>query len=394
MTAPERPRPAARVRHEAPGGGLRGALIGMAVGTALALAGWWLVRAAHGDAAREVGVALRREFGVWTMPVILGMTVLLIWLVIGWHELGHLIAGAAARLRFRIYILGPLRVERDPGTGRITTRYNRELGTWGGMAGSFPPDARDLRRRVAMLLAGGPLASFLLSAVAVTALYAGDPAPLARAALAATALISAGIGAVTALPVRGSDGGRLLRLLRRGPAAEREAAVFGILGLMSAGTRPRDWPPALPDAAVSAPDDSSEDAFATLLVYFYALDTHDYARAERLIARVAAIRDALMPALRPTSTLEEAFVEAHVRRTPSRARQLLATIPPTGTNIRPGNRARVDAAVAFAEGDAARGRALMQQAIADAPPAIPHARAELEELLAEMEASLGVSPVN
>ncbi|HKG95697.1 MAG TPA: hypothetical protein VKA84_27555 [Gemmatimonadaceae bacterium] len=392
MTPPAQPRRAPR--YQTPGGGLRGALAGAALGTVLALAGWGVVRAAHGDVARETGAAIRQRFGPWAMPAVLVLTVLSAWLVIAWHELGHLIAGAMARLRFRTYILGPLRVERDVSTGRVVARFNRELGTWGGMAGSYPTDARDLSRRVAMLLAGGPLASLVLAAVAFGALAALRTGPITRGLVAVTGLFSLGIGAVTLLPMRGSDGGRLLRLRRGGPAAEREAAVFGILGLLTSGARPRDWPPALADTAVAVPDDSTEDALATLLAYEHVLDVRDYARAERLTARLAEIRDALPAALRGPAALEEAFVEAHIRRNPARARALLAAIPTQGTGIRPGARARVEAAVAFAEGDAARGRTLMQQAIADSPAAMPYTRTVLEELLGEMEATLGASPVN
>jgi hypothetical protein len=242
------PSPSRARKPEAPGGGWRGALLGAALGGALAAAGWAVVQAADADAVREVNAELRRQFGGWGKPVAVGVMVLVAWAVIGWHELGHVVAGALARFRFHVYILGPLRVERDVGTGQIGARYNRELGTWGGMAGSFPQDARDLRRRVAMLLAGGPLASLLLAAAAVIALAAaaGAMSPLVRGVVAIAGLFSGGIGLVTLLPMRGTDGGRLLRLKRGGPPAEREAAVFGIVGLLTSGVRRatgrRHWP--------------------------------------------------------------------------------------------------------------------------------------------------------
>ena len=382
------PSPSRARKPETPGGGLRGALVGAALGGALAAVGWAVVQAADADAVREVNAELRRQFGGWGKPVAVGVMVLVAWAVIGWHELGHVVAGALARFRFHVYILGPLRVERDVGTGRIGARYNRELGTWGGMAGSFPQDARDLRRRVAMLLAGGPLASLLLAAAAVIALAAAADAmsPLARGVVAIAGLISAGIGLVTLLPMRGTDGGRLLRLKRGGPPAEREAAVFGIVGLLTSGVRARDWPPALADAAVGAPDGSTEDAYATLLAFMHAAGVRDRPRAERLLARVAELRDVLPPALRPTIQLEEAFIEAHYRRNAARARELLAALPAgPGPSVGASSRARVEAAIAFAEGDASSGRAHMRRAIAAATTR--PGRQELEDLLGEMETS-------
>ncbi|MBD0321669.1 MAG: hypothetical protein ICV87_15140, partial [Gemmatimonadetes bacterium] len=78
-------------------------------------------------------------------------------LLVGVHELGHLLGGMAVGFRPLLFMVGPLRVER---TGeRVRTSFTFRNAMFGGLAACVPMDTRDLRRRTLWLIAGGPLAS-------------------------------------------------------------------------------------------------------------------------------------------------------------------------------------------------------------------------------------------
>lgn len=154
------------------------------------------------------------------------------------HELGHLLAGWAMRLRFMHFTIGLLQVVR--ADERLQARLN---AAWFRPAASvmfdFPWGADALRRWAVMVL-GGPLSNLLLSIVCLFAaswlnpgpqaempsrarsgwrnvalLYPGD---LPTAFLNVTGVLSLGLGLGTLVPARvvglRTDGGQLLDLWR------------------------------------------------------------------------------------------------------------------------------------------------------------------------------------
>jgi len=69
------------------------------------------------------------------------------------HELGHVIAGLMVGFKFRMYIVGPLMIEREEG--RLRFKWNRNLNLFGGMALCLPQDAWQLARRFIWFASGG-----------------------------------------------------------------------------------------------------------------------------------------------------------------------------------------------------------------------------------------------
>ncbi len=141
-----------------------------------------------------------------------------VWLlVVGWHELGHLVGGRITSGRFLLYIIGPFQWQRSPAGIRFS--WNRRINLAGGMAACLPLDQRDLTRRFALMFAGGPLASLVLVVLALWAAaglaHAGGVA--AQHIAMVPALLSGLIFLLTALPGEASgfrtDGRRLLNLL-------------------------------------------------------------------------------------------------------------------------------------------------------------------------------------
>jgi len=241
-----------------------------------------------------------------------------------------------------------------------------------------------------MVVAGGPLASFALALAAWAPLALGTSLPpLVDVVLGITALISAGLGVVTIIPMRSggfaSDGGRLLRLVRGGPVAERESAMLPLIALSTAETPPREWPREMVEAVVALRDGSSDECVGNLMAYYRALDTGDVALAARRMERTLETLDAVPPALAPSVHLEAAFFAAH-RGDGARAREHLARVTEKAYGVKPYDRDRAAAAIAVAEGDLSLARELAERALAGLPAHAAFRRDSLRAILAAAEA--------
>lgn len=313
------------------------------------------------------------------------------------HEVGHLVGGRLAGFRFYLLVAGPLRVGRDPATGRIRAGLNRDLSLAGGIAGSLPTGTDALPRRLALMVGGGPATSFLLAG-AGAALMAGpaDGAPpLLKSMLGMMMLISFGLGVVTLIPMRfsgfSSDGARLLRLARGGPEAEREAAMLALIAISTAGTAPRDWPEDTVRAVVAARDGTSDECTANLLAYSHRLDRGDTAGARAALHRALELADRYPPAFVPGLMAEAAFFEGFVSRDAAAARAYLAEVPEKTIAVTPFDRLRAEAAVAIAEGDAAAARERIERARAVMPADDAFRRVLLEQM---METAAAAEPAS
>jgi hypothetical protein len=357
---------------------------GMAVGALVGIVGMKLLAPYLNAGAKA---QMRHQLGAWALPVLIGSAVLAAYFGIVVHEVGHLIGGLMARFRFYLFVAGPLRVQRDLDSGRVSVGLNRSFSMAGGLAGMIPIGTDAMRRRLAMLVAGGPLASFALAAIAGALVSLGSLPLLARNACAVTAVISAALGLATLIPMRNggfaSDGARLLRLLRGGPAADREAATMPLVALSLAETPPREWPRDVVEKAVALRDGTPEECYASFLAYHHALDSGDVAMAARRMARVAALIPATPRASHPGLHLEAAFFAGAYQRDAASARRHLAAIPANAFGIRPYDRARAEAAAALAEGDLVRARGLAETALAGLPPRAAFRRESLTRALAD-----------
>lgn len=304
-----------------------------------------------------------------------------IFLFLAAHEAGHLLGGRLAGFRFLLFIVGPLKIHRE--RDRIRLELNRSAGLAGGIAACVPEDARDLRRRTLMMVAGGPLASLVTGAFALGLFFGLDlqglPPESGLAALyGSVALLmfgggSLGIGLVTLIPGRTSgfwtDGARILQLLRGGPQAERDVALMALIASSQAGRRPRDWDGALVEQALSLEDASLFEVLARMLVSARDLDRDDFESARRHLERALSLAGELPPTVRPGLLLEAAWFEAAVRGDAGAARRWLDAAG-EGALVQKHARLRAEAAVLAAEGKpaeaaerAAQARHLLRQDI-------------------------------
>lgn len=229
------------------------------------------------------------QFDLWQRAIVIGFCLIAMLLVLLAHEVGHLVGGRLVGFRAFLLIVGPVRLERSERGWAL--QLNRSLGLYGGLAGSAATDARDLKRRTAVMVAGGPVASVALALGAWLALREFGPVPFDASAsftsfvtfltLQMIAGTSAAIALATMVPMTTSgflsDGARLLRLWRGGPVADRDSAIQAIMGSSLSGVRPRGWDPALISAACALRDASMFEFIAQQLAQMHAADRGDIA---------------------------------------------------------------------------------------------------------------------
>jgi len=273
-----------------------------------------------------------------------------IWLALSVHEAGHLLGALSQGFRFVFLAAGPVWIERA-GEG-VAVRFNRTIQTWGGVAAAMPVDGRNLRARFSVMVAGGPLASLGL-ALAGWGAWSALPPGTARFAAGVAALASAGFFLATTQPFGAgggfaSDGGRLLRLWRKGAAGEREVALLAITAGAAGGVRPRDWAPELIETALRPADGSTMEIAALVSAAQRASDVGDADAAEALLGRAVALAREASPLLRSFVAAEAGWLRA-TRGDVEGARALVAAAD--GPFVERHALFRARAALRAAEGD-------------------------------------------
>lgn len=357
-----------------------------------------LVGGAVGAAAGALGVVLAGERFVGMVDGVVGdenvlagialifsTTLFATWLAILVHEAGHAAAGRAVGFRFYFLVAGFLRVDRDDLTERLRVRLNRDGMLFGGVAACLPTDTQGLTRRLGWMVAGGPLASLALAIFAGALSALPGLTPLARFVVVVTAAMSGVLTLATLVPMRAngfvSDGGRLLRIFRGGPSAEREGATLPLLALSTAHVRPRDWPAELIGAATRLRDGTMDECYAAVFAYLHALDAGRLDEAGRWMDRVVELSRTYPPSFAPALFVEAAWFEAFHRGRLERARALMAEVPEKSPAVKPYARALAEASIALRAGDAARARELAAAGLEKTPAKQTFDRERLEAVI-------------
>jgi len=318
----------------------------------------WLLLAIAllGAAAGAGGVTLGRHLAIVDSQALdlglLDLALLPLWMfaVVAVHELGHVAGGVSSGMRFVLYVVGPLRVWR--GAHGLCAGFNRSLATWGGLAACAPRDLEGFRARMMRMVAGGPLASLLLAALAALATLPLD----GRAAFhaAAVAALSLAIGLITMVPASAggfeSDGAQWLGLRRGGPEVEQRALVVALYGSSLAGVRPRDQDAAMIERALALPGPPRVALALHAFAYAHALDRGAVDSARKHADAIAAGIDEYPDGFRQNLALELAWFEA--RHGDAAAAQAWLRRGEGGV-VDASLRLRAQAAVALAGGDAA-----------------------------------------
>ncbi|MBM3760489.1 MAG: hypothetical protein FJW36_09615 [Acidobacteria bacterium] len=199
---------------------------------------------------------------------IIPIAILVTWLILAFHELGHVIGGSLSGFRMHLFAVGPLRINRSGD--RLEFAFNRTPSLWGGIAASLPSpealaDTETLRKQMLRVVAGGPIASLLGTLAALPAIWLWPRNQHLAAAFMIFAIGSFCIALATMLPIGNAgfvnDGSRLLQLLRRSPEGDRWVAN-ALLGSMSLNLRPREWPAQLIEATTTDTQPSLDSILA------------------------------------------------------------------------------------------------------------------------------------
>lgn len=305
--------------------------------------------------AAIVGSHSYSELGLAGGFGLLAATVFACPLLVGVHELGHLLGGMAVGFRPLLFMVGPLRVEREGERLRVKLAFTG--ASFSALAVCVPTDARDLRRRSLWMAAGGPLASFIAGIVLLGLRPLLDAPPFADTLLLATGVLSLLMCLVSAIPrtLTGfySDGARIIRLVRGGADVECEMACRALTGLTMGGVRPRDWSPELVARAAAGELDMIHGVAGRICAYGHELDAGRVDAARAHLEAVLAAAETLPKQSRPGLMLQAARFAARVDRDAARARGFLARAE-GGLMVPSHSRLLAEAAIACVEGDRAR----------------------------------------
>ena len=157
--------------------------------------------------------------------------ILMLFVVLGVHELGHLITGLVQGFRFEIFVVGPLGIKKE--NNKIKVYLNKNIGHYGGIAATIPKNDNSENSKIfSKIILAGPIASFILALILFSLYFLlnlNKPVIILTGALA-----SLGVFFITLIPMKTgmffSDGKRYQRLTSNGPEKEVELAVLRVMG--------------------------------------------------------------------------------------------------------------------------------------------------------------------
>ncbi len=159
---------------------------------------------------------------------------IIIFIVLGIHELGHLVAGITHGFKFKLFVIGPLGIKEE--NGKIKIYLNKEIGYYGGIAASLPEnDDPGNAEKFGRVILAGPLASLLFSILCLVPAYLVIQ-PF-REIFVVCSLVSITIFYVTVIPSSTgtffTDRKRYQRLTAPGDDQKTEMALLRIVGKYS-----------------------------------------------------------------------------------------------------------------------------------------------------------------
>jgi hypothetical protein len=187
------------------------------------------------------------------------------------HESGHLISGLLVGFRFEMFVAGFLKIYRDQKR-RIRIGINKDLSLFGGVAATTPRDiSADNRKKFAMVILGGPIASLIFVFVffGIASLFV-EPW---RFLFAIAGACSFGVFFGTIIPNKSgiffTDRKRFQRLISRSETSEIEIALLNLVTLQSVENSMKNA-----DYKDIETVKRDQDPFINLFAYYYEVMYH------------------------------------------------------------------------------------------------------------------------
>ena len=306
----------------------------------------------------------------WEGIAFVMMLPLLFWMLVMLHELGHAVGAWLGGLRILRIIIGPFKWSYEAGSMRFG--LNRSKYRMQGQVMALPSDDRNLARRMALFIAGGPGANLLAGAVCFLLARLLAPAGLVDPTSGARSLVFGttplGLGASWWLDMAAwfngllfftnlwpahingvsTDGAKLIDWTLGGPGAEREALALVLQAALLAGMRPREWNTALVQRMLGLREQTIQDVAANFTAYYYYLDLGDRGKAAEHLQLALDQTKTISPGFRVPMLLEGAYYFGFLKRDLAEAEKCFRQAQ--GGDIEKQTWRRAEAALAFAAG--------------------------------------------
>ena len=168
------------------------------------------------------------------------------WITTLFHELGHAVAGWIGDMRLAIFSVGPFVAQKRAGKWTFKLSLAGIIGAAGGGVVSTPLHLNNLRKRMAVEIAGGPIASVLtaLAAFVILTFAPGSTWQIWWRVPALVCAMSASAAVFNSIPfgfaAGFSDGAAFLQILRGSAFADLRATMKMISSISVTEMRPRD----------------------------------------------------------------------------------------------------------------------------------------------------------
>ena len=288
---------------------------------------------------------------------LLPIVVLVSWLAIAIHELGHVLAGLSQGFEFRFISVGPTMLEKEGE--KMKFKWNTNFNNYGGLALCLPKRNHNLTKRFAFFAVGGPMASLIWGLVTLaisqivtldTTLFWGY---LMDSFLFFSYFLSFIIFMGTIIPFRSgnfySDGARIKNLLGGGFKAEVEATFLEHVANTTAGVRPGLQEPKQVQAIIDHQDDHPMKPIFHVVLYHHFLDINSLSEAEHHLKAYTAGADNFHEGYRANIWLENAWFQVRVYNNSVLAKEFFHR-EKFGVIISKSLILRAEAGIAYAEG--------------------------------------------
>ncbi len=198
------------------------------------------------------------------------------------HELGHILFGAACGFRFNSLRIGPVKIYRGDGKLRISCKDVPD--TVAGAAEMLPRGGEGLYGKYLLMTAGGPVFSLLFLLASLTALYFYRDIHFAAYALVCTSLPAAfHLFFYNVLPFTcdglDTDGSLLRGLIKKEAAYLTAVNILAVEGYLFQGMTPAEIDQKLYFGLPQLPEDDFNFILLTDYRFMYYLDAGDEEKA-------------------------------------------------------------------------------------------------------------------
>jgi hypothetical protein len=316
----------------------------------------------------------------YPMLVFFGCILLVFWLQVAVHEIGHLIAGRLVGLRFESVSVGSLWFVKKQG--KLKIQFKRHV-LWGQACMSLDK-LRRVRKKLLVFIAGGPIASlacgfFAIAAAKYLDTRVNDTIPAMIDLFAYLSLFTAYIGI---FPLRygihPNDALMIKMLIRSKVGARHLIASYAVRMQQRRGVDPFDLNERWVQLAFAPGASPQADYFAAWKNYVSVQRTGAAVAADCLEACLAGSA-VLSPDQRDHLISEAAYFTAKHRQDPVKTRTWLARIA-NFSDLHPMERFRVGTALSEAEGRPSEALQFCKDAIRFLQASRSNARATRTEL--------------